>query len=79
LVETNHADKIIALLNDDSNEVGQVHLGIVHLWTLDEPKVNKKEGMITKMGFMMLPELQKVRDTMETWSRICFDGLSKMS
>ena len=78
-VETNHTDKIIALLNDDSNEVGQVHLGIVHLWTLDEPKVNKKENMITQMGFMTLPELQQVRDTMETWSQICFDGLSKMA
>ena len=77
-VETNHADKIVALLNDDSNEVGQVHLGIVHLWTLDEPKVNRKEQMITQMGFMSIPELQLVRDTMETWSQICFDGLAKM-
>ena len=78
-VETNHSDKIVALLNDDSNEVGQVHLGIVHLWTLDEPKVNKKEQMITQMGFMSIPELQLVRDTMETWSQICFDGMVKMA
>jgi predicted NUDIX family phosphoesterase len=78
-VETAHTDKIIALLNDDSNEVGQVHLGIVHLWTLDEPKVSRREQMITQMGFMSIPELQEVRDTMETWSQICFDGLSKMA
>ena len=77
-VETAYTDKVVALLNDDSNEVGQVHLGIVHLWTLDEPKVNKKEQMITQMGFMSIPELQEVRDTMETWSQICFDGLAKM-
>jgi predicted NUDIX family phosphoesterase len=79
-VETAYTDKIVALLNDDSNEVGQVHLGIVHLWTLDEPKVNKEERMIiTQMGFMSIPELQEVRDTMETWSQICFDGLAKMT
>lgn len=78
-VEAAYTDKIVALLNDDSNEVGQVHLGIVHLWTLDEPKVKKKENMITQMGFMSIPELQAVRDTMETWSQICFDGLSKMA
>ena len=78
-VETNHSDKIVALLNDDSNEVGQVHLGIVHLWTLDEPKVSRKEQMITQMGFMSIPELREVRDTMETWSQICFDGLAKMA
>ncbi|MHC4213967.1 MAG: hypothetical protein ACYSWP_11395, partial [Planctomycetota bacterium] len=38
-VESAHTDRIVALLNDDSNEVGQVHLGIVHLWTLDSDKV----------------------------------------
>jgi predicted NUDIX family phosphoesterase len=78
-IETKFKDKVVALLNDDSNEVGQVHLGIVHLWTLDEPKVNRKEQMITQMGFMRIPELQAVRDTMETWSQICFDGLAKMA
>jgi len=78
-IETKYKDKVVALLNDDNNEVGQVHLGIVHLWTLDEPKVNRKEQMITQMGFMSIPELQVVRDTMETWSQICFDGLPKMA
>jgi predicted NUDIX family phosphoesterase len=78
-IDTKYKDKVVALLNDDSNEVGQVHLGIVHLWTLDEPKVNRKEQMITQMGFMSIPELQEVRDTMETWSQICFDGLAKMA
>ncbi len=78
-VETTYKDKVVALLNDDSNEVGQVHLGIVHLWTLDEPKVNRKEQMITQMDFMMLTKLQEVRDTMETWSQICLAGLAKMA
>jgi predicted NUDIX family phosphoesterase len=78
-VETKYNDKVIALLNDDSNEVGRVHLGIVHLWTLDEPKVDRREQMITQMGFMTLPELQQVKDSMETWSQICLDGLSKIA
>jgi predicted NUDIX family phosphoesterase len=78
-VETIYQDKVIALLNDDSNDVGQVHLGIVHLWTLDEPKVNRKEQMITQMGFMALPELQQVKDSMETWSQICLEGLAKIA
>ena len=78
-VETKYKDRVVALLNDDSNEVGQVHLGIVHLWILDEPKVERREQMITQMGFMTLPELQAVRDTMETWSQICFDGLADMT
>jgi predicted NUDIX family phosphoesterase len=78
-VETEHSDRIAALLNDDSNEVGQVHLGIVHHWKLDEPKVSKREQMITQMSFMTQGQLEAVRDTMETWSQLCLDGLSHMS
>jgi predicted NUDIX family phosphoesterase len=77
-VDTNHTDTVIALLNDDSNEVGSVHLGIVHYWNLDAPKVDKKEQMITQMAFMTLDELQQVRDTLETWSQKCLDGLPEM-
>ncbi len=74
-VETGHSDRIVALLNDESNEVGRVHLGIVHHWVLDEPKVNKREQMITQMSFMTPEELEKVQDTMETWSQLCLNGL----
>src|SRR5262245_52727307 len=37
-------DRIVALLNDDSTEVGRVHLGIVHIFKLKEPKVQKREA-----------------------------------
>lgn len=72
-------DRIVALLNDDSTEVGQVHLGIVHLWTLDEPKVTRREQMITQMSFMTADELEKVRDSLETWSGLCLSGLTEMT
>jgi len=78
VVETTHADSVVALLNDDSNEVGSVHLGIVHYWNLDAPKIDKKEQMITQMAFMTSEELQQVRDTLETWSQKCLDGLAQM-
>ncbi|MCX5633726.1 MAG: hypothetical protein NTW93_08655 [Phycisphaerae bacterium] len=78
-VDTAYTDKIVALLNDESNEVGSVHLGIVHFWTLAEPKVSKKEQMITQMTFMTPTELQQVKDTMETWSQLCLSGLDEMA
>jgi len=56
-----------------------VHLGIVHLWNLDEPKVNKREQMITQMAFMSSAELQEVRDTLETWSQLCLSQLAEMT
>lgn len=71
-------DHVVALLNDDSNEVGQVHLGVVHCWVLDAPNVTKREQMITQMDFMTIEQLRTVRDTMETWSQLCLDGLGQM-
>ena len=66
------------MLNDDSNEVGQVHLGLVHYWKLDSEKVEKREQMITQMTFKTYEELDGLRDTMETWSALCLDGLGDM-
>ena len=77
-IETGHTGRVAALLNDESNEVGRVHLGIVHYWTLDAPNVNKREQMITQMAFMTPAELANVRDTLETWSALCLDGLGRM-
>ncbi len=77
-VETNYTDSVVALLNDDSNDVGSVHLGIVHYWNLDAPNIDKREQMITQMTFMTPEELQQVRDTLETWSQKCLDGLAQM-
>ncbi len=78
-VDTAYSDHIVALLNDDSNEVGSVHLGIVHCWNLAEPKVAKREQMITQMAFMTPDELREVRDSLETWSQKCLDGLERMT
>lgn len=74
-VGTAYTDRVVALLNDDSNEVGSVHLGIVHCWNLDKPSIDKREQMITQMTFMPPGELERVRDTLETWSQKCLDGL----
>lgn len=78
-VETAYSDSIVALLNDDSNEVGSVHLGIVHCWNLAAPKVARREQMITQMVFMTADELHETRDTLETWSQKCLDGLDRMT
>jgi predicted NUDIX family phosphoesterase len=71
-------DKIVALLNDDASEVGRVHLGIVHVFQLAEPKVEKREAMITNLSFLNRDELQQRRETLETWSQYCLDGLDKL-
>lgn len=77
-IETSFEDRIVALLNDDTTEVGQVHLGIVHIFRLAEPKVQKREAMITNLGFLQRDELLARRDTLETWSQICADALDRL-
>ena len=77
-IGANHRDRIVALLNDDSTEVGRVHLGVVHYWALDSFEVSKREQMITQMTFAKPDELQENRDTMETWSQLCLDHLDEM-
>jgi predicted NUDIX family phosphoesterase len=66
----------IALINDDSTPVGQVHLGIVHLCELTEENVSKGEACITELRFLTLPELVERRDQMETWSQLCLDHIA---
>jgi hypothetical protein len=35
--------------------------------------------MITQMAFMTADELHEVRDTLETWSQRCLEGLARMT
>ena len=71
--------RIVALINDDSTPVGQVHFGIVHLCQLEEENVSKGEACITDLRFLTLPELLERRDQMETWSQLCLDLLGVRS
>lgn len=77
VVETPYTERVVALINDDSTEVGSVHLGVVHHWKLAEPKVSRREQVITQMEFLPLDELRAVRESMETWSQLCLDYLSR--
>lgn len=70
--------RIVALINDDSNPVGQVHLGVVHLFDLSSPEVTSNEDNITELAFLSLDELTARRDRLETWSQHCLDGLARL-
>jgi predicted NUDIX family phosphoesterase len=77
-INTKFEDQIVALLNDDSTEVGKVHLGVIHVFKLAEPKVEKREAMITNVAFLGKQELLARRDSLETWSQICLDSLDRL-
>jgi predicted NUDIX family phosphoesterase len=71
-------NRAVALLNDDSNEVGRVHLGVVHVFQLDSADVQKGEAMITALQFLDRAQLAARRNAMETWSQICFASLDRL-
>jgi predicted NUDIX family phosphoesterase len=77
-IESAFEDRIVALLNDDTTEVGRVHLGIVHVFRLAEPKVQKREAMITNVAFLNKEELLARRDSLETWSQLCLDSFDRL-
>lgn len=61
----------LGILNDDSNAVGQVHLGLVLLVKGDNADISVKSEL--KSGTMMtLNELKPYYDHMEAWSQMVF-------
>jgi predicted NUDIX family phosphoesterase len=77
-IQSPFTNRIVALLNDDSNEVGRVHLGVVHVFELETDAVQKGEAMITELQFLTPEELGQRRDRLENWSQICLDALPRL-
>ncbi len=73
-----HRQRVVALINDDSNPVGQVHLGVVHLFDLETDQVSANEDNITELSFLTIEELRDRHDRLETWSQHCLDGLGRI-
>lgn len=68
--------RLYAVINDDTNDVGSVHLGIVHLFELDTEEVTPNEKALAELAFHSLDELAgTLYDRLETWSAICVDAL----
>ncbi|MFM7208187.1 MAG: phosphoesterase [Planctomycetaceae bacterium] len=67
--------RCVGLINDDSNAVGSVHLGIVHVLELDQPTVASRESELVDCGFTTLDALLADRDRFETWSQITLDAI----
>lgn len=73
-----HEHRIIALLNDESNTVGQVHLGIVHLIDLKSDAVSSREEALADLGFTPLADLNGAMfERLETWSQFCIRHLAE--
>ena len=63
------------LIYDPSNEVGQVHLGVVHRFILESPHVESNEPDLAEGGFVGVALLKSQIDQLETWSQLAIQAL----
>ncbi|HXE30909.1 MAG TPA: hypothetical protein VN515_03810 [Terriglobales bacterium] len=73
------ADRLVGLINDDSVEVGTVHVGLVHIRELAAPAVRARESKIAGGRFAPVEELLAPGGPpLETWSRLCLEGWDRL-
>ena len=75
-LETAYEESCLGFINDDSQPVGQVHLGIVHVFELDVPRVQQREADLLQTGFAPIKELWQAKNGFETWSQFVLAELA---
>ena len=63
------------ILNDDTTDVGLVHLGVVYLMETHDANVSIRETDKMTGRWVARGELAQHRDAMESWSQIVYDAL----
>jgi predicted NUDIX family phosphoesterase len=74
-IATPYRDTLVGLINDDLTEVGKVHLGIVHVFDVESPRVVPREDDIALCSFEPVEKLLSEIDGFETWSQISLQAL----
>ena len=67
--------RLLGLLNDDSDPVGAVHLGVVYQAEARGRPVAIRETEKLSGAFQTLEDARSARDRMETWSALLLDHL----
>ncbi|MEM6692630.1 MAG: phosphoesterase [Planctomycetota bacterium] len=74
-INASYTESKIGLIYDPSTEVGQVHLGVVHLFHLNAPEVCSNEADLAEGEFLSIDELRAQFDRLETWSQLVLEHL----
>jgi len=75
-IQSRYEERPFGLINDDATPVGSVHLGVVHLLELAEPRVLPREDSIAQSGFAPIEELRSRAQEFESWSQLVMEGLA---
>ena len=74
-IQTGYSPSCVGLINDDETEVGKVHLGIVHIYDVQQPAITPREVDILEAGFQSLAEIRYALEEFESWSQIVVQNL----
>jgi predicted NUDIX family phosphoesterase len=69
--------RLVGLLNDDSDPVGAVHLGVVFLAQVDGRAVAVRETDKLEGQFVAPLQVLRVYERLETWSHLVYDYLTE--
>jgi predicted NUDIX family phosphoesterase len=72
----NYKPVFLGLLNDDSNAVGRVHLGLVFLLRGDSKHIAIRNQEHRSGKLVSLDQLLAFKDELESWSQIVLDHLN---
>ena len=75
-IDSPFSEETAGFIYDPSTAVGEVHLGVVHVWKLAEPLAFAREEGIEEAAFAPLRELLHQRSHFETWSRLAMERLA---
>jgi predicted NUDIX family phosphoesterase len=65
----------VAVINDDSTEVGYVHFGVVHLMHVTNEEIVGHRSGIVSPEFVPIEDAVKNAPAYESWSRFCLENL----
>lgn len=68
----------VAVLNDDSTEVGFVHFGVVHIVRVETEEIVGRRSGILAPEFVPMTEAIKRPESYESWSRLCLENLDAL-
>lgn len=67
------SESFLGLLRDTTNAVGRVHLGFVHLVTVDSDARSAEDALLDG-AHVSAEELHRLAPSMETWSRLLINA-----
>ena len=65
----------VAVINDDSTQVGKAHFGIVHIMQLPENIIPSAQREISRLEFISVSKASQNLDAYESWSQLCLNHL----